>query len=171
MFVLFALVACLKPSPPIGAASRTPVRVAVVLESYDSPTVEPAPPAVLARLADTFAERNLDPVAVDPTATAAFGQARSTEARRALLETDAAPVLLLECAPRFSAQVNGRYRWTVEVAATIGPAHADLRQFTVPVHLMYAHEQEEEALTEAAPLVARELGRLLDDWLQVSELR
>lgn len=170
MFVLLALSACLKPSAPLRAGTETPVRVAVILESYDEPAVGPAPDAVRERVAETLTERNIGPVPIDPSATASFAQVRSTEARRTALGTDQGPVLLLECAPRFSAQVNGRYRWTVDVRATIGPDHADARQFTVPVHLLYAHEQEEEALVEAAPLIARELGRLLDDWLAVSEL-
>jgi hypothetical protein len=36
------------------------------------------------------------------------------------------------------------------------------------VHLLYAHEDEDEAAVEAAPMVARELGRLLDDWLALA---
>lgn len=167
MVILLQLLGCLKPSPPVQATTRAPIRVAVVLESYDAPTVEPAPSLVVGRIGDTLAERNLDPMPVDPAEVATFERARSTEARRAALETaDAVPVLLVECAPRFSAQVNGRYRWTVDVAATIG---TDVRRFTVPVHLLYAHEQEEEALTEAAPLVAREVARLMDEWLQVAQ--
>ena len=71
---------------------------------------------------ETLAERNLEVGAVDPSAIASFAQIRSTDARRAALESDAVPLLLVECAPRFSAQVNGRYRWTVDVAASIGPA-------------------------------------------------
>jgi hypothetical protein len=168
MVIALSLVGCLKPSPPVHAANHAPVRVAVVLESYDTPTVELAPDPVQARIGDTLAARNLEPAPVDAAAVGNFAQARSTEARRGQLETDAVPVLLVECAPRFSAQVNGRYRWTVEVTASIGPEHPDARPFTVPVHLLYAHEQEEEAVIEAAPLVAREVGRLVDDWLGVS---
>lgn len=170
MFVLFALSACLKPAAPARARTETPVRVAVILESYDEATVALAPEVVQKRVAETLTERNIGPVPIDASATASFARVRSTEARRTALGTDAGPVLLLECAPRFSAQVNGRYRWTIDVQATIGPEHADARRFTVPVHLLYAHEQEEEALVEAAPLLAREVGRLLDDWLAVSQI-
>jgi hypothetical protein len=79
-------------------------------------------------------------------------------------------VVLVESTARYSSQMNGRYRWTVEVDARVARAEApddvERAEFTVPVHLLYAHEREAEALAEAAPSIARRVGQLVDGWLQ-----
>jgi hypothetical protein len=76
--------------------------------------------------------------------------------------------LSVESSARFSSQINGRYRWTVAVTATLTPTGEPplIRTFTVPVHLVYYHDKEREALAEAAPLIARQVGDLLDAWVR-----
>lgn len=156
-----SLMACIEHKPPVRAAAPVPLDVVVVLESFDRPEVAAAPAPVSARFAAEAAARNLAAEVSDPDP--AFAEVRSTDARLQRLGDGAH--LLVECAPRFSAQVNGRYRWTVDVTATIEPPRAS-RAFTVPVHLLYAHEDEEEALTEAAPVIARQVGEMLDAWVE-----
>ncbi|MEQ1502597.1 MAG: hypothetical protein ABMB14_10215 [Myxococcota bacterium] len=162
--VVLLLASCLKPAPPTAAASPVPVSVAVVLASYDHPEVTPAPDRVDDAIAAELTRRNLVPTTVEVGPP--FTAARSTDARLTLLPDGAR--LLVECAPRFDAQVNGRYRWTVAVDATIDAGRGSTgasRAFSVPVHLSYDHEREPEALSDAAPIGAREIGRLLDDWV------
>jgi hypothetical protein len=158
---LLLLAACLSHQPPVRAPEPVPLGVALVLESFDHPEVTGAPESVVERLAEEATSRNLvpSPLPVDPE----FARIRSTEGRLARLGDG--PHLLLEFAPRFSAQVNGRYRWTVDVTATVDPPRAT-REFTVPVHLLYAHQKEEDALVEASPVIAREVGELLDEWVE-----
>jgi hypothetical protein len=164
--LMLTLAACLRPVPVPQAPERTEVELATVLDSFDDAAVTEPPKGLSESLSPELEKRNLVPVGADPAVLASFAQIRSTDARRAALSKEVAPVLLVECAPRFSAQVNGRYRWSVEVDLSLG--ELPTRSFVVPVHLLYAHEDEDEAAAEAAPMVARELGRLLDDWLALA---
>jgi hypothetical protein len=164
--LMLTLTACLRPVPVAQAPERTEVELAAVLDSFDDSTVAAPPEALSEVLSPELERRNLVPVSADPALITSFAQIRATDARRAALSKETAPVLLVECAPRFSAQVNGRYRWSVEVDLSLG--ELPTRSFVVPVHLLYAHEDEDEAAAEAAPMVARELGRLLDDWLALA---
>ena len=67
--------------------------------------------------------------------------------------------MVMVLAPAFTAVIR-RYR--------IGPSPGE---FHVPVALVYAHQGEDEALTEAAPLVARRVGALLDEWITSDDPR
>lgn len=158
----FALLSgCIEHKPPVRAATPTPVGLSIVLESFDTPSVTAGPPDVEARVAREATDRNL--VVAPSPVDASFAELRSTDARLAALGSGAH--LLLECAPRFSSQVNGRYRWSVEVTATLDPPRAS-RTFSVPVHLLYAHEDEDDALSQAAPVIALQVGALLDAWVE-----
>jgi hypothetical protein len=165
------LLACLKPAEVPQASVRASVVTAAVVESFDDAEVATAPDDVLERIAAALAARNLEPAAADPASwSAAFASRRTTPARvETLAERGGDAVLLVELAPRFSAQVNGRYRWTVEAAVTLAPtAHPEAalaRRFNVPVHLLYAHQQEGEAVSEAAAVLSREVGAVLDEWV------
>jgi hypothetical protein len=169
--MLILLAACLKPAEVPQASTRASVVTATVVESFDSPEVTGPPDDVLERISGAVAARNLEPVAADAASwSEAFRGRRTTAARLELLaERGGAAVLLVELAPRFSAQVNGRYRWSVEATVTLLPvAHpqsALARELNVPVHLLYAHQQEAEAASEAASVVAREVGAVLNEWV------
>ena len=142
LLALFALPclasACIKPLPPKKAPDPVPVKLAVVLESVDDAAVASAPAAVDAQIRDELVRRNL--VVQDVEVTPAFGRIRSTEGRLALMEGEGVAVIV-EAVARFSAQVNGRYRWSIEVAASVhDPDRAGPnRSFRVPVHLVYDH--------------------------------
>lgn len=160
---LLSLWACIPQKPPRAAPDGTQLQLVTVLDSFDAPEVVPIPEKAAEPLQHELERRNLSVVPADAALVASFSERRTTEARRAALADSATPTLLVECAPRFSAQVNGRYRWSVEVELSL--AELPTRSLTVPVHLLYAHEDEDEAAAEAAPVVARQVGRLLDDWL------
>lgn len=165
---LVLLLSCLKPAEVPQAAVRAPVLVAAVVESFDSAEVAPPPDDVTERLAEVVGARNLE-VRVELD-VASFEAKRTTQARLdALAAAGPEAVLLVELAPRFSAQASGRYRWTVETDVTLlpvgRPEAALARSFTVPVHLSYAHEQEPDAAREAAAVVAREVGQIVDAWV------
>jgi len=143
--LLLMLVACLKPSV-LQAPQPTPVEWVALL---DQGTPEPAPVALQEKLEVEISKRGLVPQEV-------------------AAPTGDLPSLVVESSARFSSQINGRYRWTVAVTATITPTEGppSTRSFTVPVHLVYYHDKEVEALSEAAPLIARQVGDLLDAWIR-----
>lgn len=164
---------CIRSGAVLRSDEAVPVAVAVVLASVDERAVQGGPDAVDRRIADALEARNLVmvPVAAERFVEP-FTRARTTPHRLTFLaeEVDGAPVvLLIESTVRFSSQINGRYRWTVDVEATLGhpdgPEPLATRSFTVPVALVYYHEREAEALAEASPVIARQVGALLDGWI------
>ena len=144
---LLLLAGCLKPTM---LQAPTPVSVEIVA-ILDQGTPVAAPPALADRLAQELTKRNLTPQKVEGLAVSG----------------DKA-FLIVESSARFSSQINGRYRWTVTVNAIVSPAEgqASTKEFTVPVHLVYYKDKEPEAVAEAAPLIARQVGALLDDWIR-----
>ncbi|MEZ4322680.1 MAG: hypothetical protein R3F61_34755 [Myxococcota bacterium] len=159
---LFLLAGCPHPTVP-QAAQPAPVRLASVLQSATDGPVEADDTALDAIVAEVQ-RRNLTPMAVSVS---------GPHRRRLEMLAEGASgglVLLVESTARFSSQMNGRYRWTVEVEARLAdPAALDdaaTVDFTVPVHLLYAHERENDALIAATPSIARRVGGLLDEWIQ-----
>jgi hypothetical protein len=94
---------------------------------------------------------------------AAFQGTRDTRRRVELLHPTR-PTLLVETETSFYSELSGRYRWNVHVVASIEPAGVS-ESFDVPVFLQFAHEREAEAVSAAAPVIARRVGELVDGWL------
>ncbi len=158
---------------PVQAPGRMAVSVAGSLAVLDSPQVQALPEGLVQVMSELAAERNLLPRAVAPASfVEAFATKRTTQHRLALIadvSTDTDLLLLVETQVAYYSQMNGRYRWTVEVVATISPRD-DLSQafsasFQVPVFLEHYHEKELAALEAATPLLERRLGALLDAYL------
>jgi hypothetical protein len=144
--LLLLLLGCLKPTL---VQAPTPLPVAVwTVQNQGVP--EPAPTPLSQQIFAEVERRGL----------------RAEEGT--LPATDAQASLTVESTARFSSQINGRYRWTVAVTATLAPPDGSpmTRSFTVPVHLVYYHDKEAEALVEATPLIARQVGDLLDTWIR-----
>lgn len=164
---------CIKKAP-LPQDAGTTVLVATVLGSTEDDSVGPLPAAAVERLLEELSARNLTPRPAPDVLYGAFDKVRATSARFEALEAHAADgegVLLVECDARFSTQVNGRFRWNVEGQATIAVKGANedgilVEPFDVPVHLVYYHQRETEAAADAAPVVARQLGRLLDGFVE-----
>lgn len=167
--------ACIKRAPVVKAAEPTPVVLATALSNVEERGVVAAPDEVVTALTDELRTRDLlvEPLAAG-TYIEAFGQTRNSGHRFALVgaQSGGEAVLLVESEARFSSQINGRYRWTVAVTATMGTAGSELApledSFDVPVHLVRYNEREAEALIEAAPVIARRVGQLASDWITAS---
>ena len=76
------------------------------------------------------------------------------------------PVLVLESRAEFYAQVNGRFRWEVDVKIDIfdGTDHIS-EELTIPVFHQFHHERQAEALEAALPTLERKVHSLLDKQL------
>jgi hypothetical protein len=173
---LFALllVGCMATKhQPVQAPGDLAVSAAACLATLDSTEVQPVPEPLVRSLTGLLEERNLEAHSVAPERfVEAFASKRTPQHRLALLaevSTDTDLLLLVDTTVAYYSQMNGRYRWTVEVDATISP-RSDLDQafsahFQVPVFLEHYHEKEAAALEAAVPLLERRLGALLDAYL------
>lgn len=172
--LLTMLTGCLRPAPAHVAPEATPLRLVTALGSYEEGTVDEMPEAVVARVREELAARRLTPEPVGLFAEA-FGVRRDAAQRLEVLEEAgvAQPLLLVACDPRFDTQVNGRYRWQVHcdvsLAAPVAEGGDVMGTVDTSAHLVYYHQREADAVTDAAALIAREAGRVLDAWLAARE--
>ena len=141
------LAGCIKPTPVQQALRPEPVLVGTTLTSSEQSGTLEVPSQVQERLTEELKMRGLVPV----------------------LTGDSEHQLTIDVSARFSTQVNGRYRWNVLTQMTLvpgsEPSAARTTELNTAVALVYSHQGEQEALTEAAPLIARQLGALLDAWI------
>jgi hypothetical protein len=162
---------CLTRQPPVRYPKSLRLTVALVRDDVYGREAHAVPAAVRAAVRQALAERNLDPTIDPPGLHEACARVRDT-ARRLEALASIAPgaeyLVLVETQARFYSTLNGVYRWTVSVKLTIteaGRARPSSRHFELPAALLYAHEQEAEALVAVAPEITRQLGHALDEYL------
>jgi len=164
---------CIKPTEVVKAPSPMDATVVGVLDPQDGGPVTGLPERVTDRIGNALTERDLRAVPLGPESFAGdFANRRVTGQRVAWLAEGGAttPVMvLIEAEATYYSQIEGRNRWTVDVTATIAatedPDAALTSSFEVPVILQFVHEKEPRALEEAAPIIERQLGHLLDQYL------
>lgn len=165
-----AVAACIPRAPIPQAPTRIPVAVVAVLGSVEDRSVQAAPEALTRRLVQSVEARNLVAVPDAPAGLLdAFADRRATAQRLGwLVEHHPTPelYLLVEAEARYYSQLEGRYRWTVEVHSALAPRQnldgALSSQIEVPVFLQFHHEREAAALEAAAPVIQRQVEALLD---------
>ena len=129
-----------------------------------------AAPQVLADgLVNALAEEGLlvKPVTLDAVSKS-LASARTDEERfQAVLGDQAVEglVVVVETRARYFSQLEGRYRWVVDVRAGVAQADAPdlgvVEVFEVPVFLQFEHEGEPDAVAAAEPVIRRHVTRLL----------
>lgn len=164
MVLILAALGCVARHEPVRADTPTPIDVVPVLAGVDDPAVTDAPERLDEALVQTLSAHNLQPTLVPADRwTQAFVTTRDTP-RRVEHLAPKGNLLLVETEAAYFSQLNGRYRWTVDVTLTLVPAGLS-DTFEVPVFLEFQHEREEQALAAATPVIARHVGDLVDDWL------
>ena len=156
---LLLLAGCLKQPSAVTSGAAVPVALGAVLTGVDDGVTTPAASEVMERLSAVVSARALTP--------------RPASASRVSLLAEGAEagglLVLVESSARFFSQMNGRFRWTVEVKITLAPSgepdQSVVDSFEVPVFLQFNHEGEDEALAEGLPVIERRLGALLDSYL------
>lgn len=168
-----ALTACIKQPGVVKAPSPMDAAVVGVLDPQDGGPVVGLPDRVTDRVSRALTLRGLTPAPLaTPRLVEAFGSRRVTKQRVAWLadgNTAAPLVVLIEAEALYYSQIEGRNRWTVNVTATVADPDAPetglTSSFEVPVILQFVHEKEPRALEEAAPIIERQVGHLLDQYL------
>ena len=167
------LLACTPKHPPVVAASPIATDVVVVQDQLDQRGVTAGPPALQDGVRELLGRHALTAMPVPPeTWQEAFGS-RRTESQRLAWMTErsgASPALLLvETRAEFYSQMNGRYRWTVEVRTSLrSTAKAEQLasdSFSVPVFLDFDHEREDAAIAAAVPVIQHHLELMVENWL------
>ena len=175
-WVLVALVAlttgCIKRPEPRKAAEPTPLAAVFLIDQESETEVLPGPPALIDGATTSLAERNLVVRALEPSEwTERFASQRSTRQRMLTLldAVDEDVILLVETRARLASLMEGRYTWTVPVQITMVrrgrsdfPNQATLE---VPVFMRFAHQDADDAVAAAAPVITRRLARMVEELL------
>ncbi|MFT4976799.1 MAG: hypothetical protein ACI8S6_002704, partial [Myxococcota bacterium] len=95
-----------------------------------------------------------------------FATKRSTTNRLTTLGGDEL-ILLVEAEAEYVSQLNGRMRWAVDVRLALDPPDDEpiINTFSVTVFLLFMHQDAEDAILDAAPIIERHVGYMLDDYL------
>ena len=173
--LLFLALSCAPAKrQPVQASETMQVAVAVVFDEDEGYATGRAPASLTERVADALGDRNLQTKLVDPTQlTEPFAKKRTTGHRLAYLDErvgDVDLVLLLETKAVYYSHLNGRYRWTVHVRATLSaPGNREQmaeRELEYAAFLDFDHERGTEALDAVSARIANAVGRLADDFLE-----
>ena len=169
---LMSMLACAPKTGRVQSEQTLDVALVATLEPLDDPQVLPIPAELQEGLAALLQARNLHAVPMDEAQWMdAFSRGRTSRFRveHVTSGTSAPLVLVVETFARYGSQLNGRYRWTVQVVASLAPGDAPQEavqsEFSVPVFLEYHHQKEAEAVLSAAPVIERQVGHLVDQVL------
>ena len=155
MVLIYFLIACLKNPTVTKSPNIQQWPTWMVLEMETDQSV---PTSVSIRLQDVAQQHNIQ----------LQSQSVPTEFEALkIIKTATSPLLIVESKADFYAQVNGRFRWEVQVNMTLydGKAHHE-QQFTIPVFHQFHHQRQEEALEAALPAIERKLHAMLNEHLQ-----
>ncbi len=165
VLILSMLLGCASKSAVIRAPSPLDISLAAARNNLDDRQVFPVPDPLLAAITAQLTERNLTPTTLP---LSALSEARLTARRLEALSQSGAPlVLLVETEAMYTAQLEGRLRWTVQVVLSLDPAEGEptTSEFSVPVFLQFQHQDADDALLGATPIIERHVGFLLDEYL------
>ncbi len=174
--VAAALCGCIERSTPTPPARLTAVTVVVANESRKPRFIE-SPVKLVRSLTAALRKQGLEPQFVEPHLfEAAMREQRSTQARLRTLAKNVgmarAPddfLLLVETDSRFYSELEGRFRWTVEVKASLARRSATdsavETSFSAPAILVFPHQGGNEALSYVAEPMADQVGRLAREFV------
>ncbi|MDR0966253.1 MAG: hypothetical protein LBM75_07120 [Myxococcales bacterium] len=167
---------CVTTAPIVKLPEKTPIAVAFVLDNDHEGLVGEVPEALKREVSQVLAERNLDLFEIPFSSYApVFAPVRDSQRRLARLSnSEATLTMLVETKAVYFAQLNGRYRWTVNFKLNVARKDAASDPFGVVADLStivdFEHQKEPEVIASIASDLARRVGALLDEFLAASDL-
>ena len=164
MVLISLLWACSMNKSPIKSPSPHDVFMLSSLDQVDTRSSIPLPDSVQESLKSSITKRGLQIKTLQINDRFSM-QRNSTQ--RANLYTER-PLLLIETQAQFFSQLEGRFRWTVDVQLNLYTEKGELftRNLSVPVFHQFHHQREKESLEAAQEQITRYLDRLLDDYVR-----
>ena len=154
MVLISLLIACLKPQTVVQSSQPVELPSVFALQMQDS---EPMPTEVQKRLEEIAKIHN---VTIQPLSFPQNIDALSRD------DSEQNPLLIIDTQAIFYAQVNGRFRWEVNVDLVLRDGDVQLEKtITIPVFHQFHHQREAECLEAALPTLERELHSLLNTYL------
>lgn len=157
MVLIAWMMACMHAAPPMNTAQAPAVAMVMTLAAPEDAEALAAPEAAkhAVHRALTNAGHRVSQE-IDARTIQALGTA-SAQLATALDAAAGSTVVLITTTARPRGELAGRYPWEIGVRLTVAQAGAEpMRQdLTLPVSLSHIHQGPEDALTAAAPRIAR----------------
>ena len=162
--VLMFLWACMPKQAEISTVPAHDMYTVSSLDKLDVRKSVSLPATLESSIAAALQKRGISPKAL--TQTQGYDQFRNSEQRIKLFNKR--PLLLIETQAQFYSQLEGRFRWTVDVRMHLHTAEDMVfsRVFSVPVFHQFHHQREKESLEAAESQILRELNQMLDDYVR-----
>ena len=162
--VLMFLWACMPKQAELSRVAAHDIYTISSLDKLDVRQSLPLPSSLEKSISETLTQRGINPKIL--TQEKGYAQFRNSEQRIKLF--DKRPLLLIETQAQFYSQLEGRFRWTVDVRMHLHTAEDMVfsRIFSVPVFHQFHHQREEESLEAAQSQIIRELNQILDDYVR-----
>ena len=164
MVLIQLLFACTLSKAPLKAQKDTTLFVVSARDELDTRTASSLPPSLQRAIEKKIRSRGISLTTLPLKEE--FSMQRTSAQRQALYEPR--PLLLIETKAQFFSQLNGRFRWTVDVQLHLSAQSGTpfVQQFSVPVFHQFHHEREAEALEAAQEVILRHVDILLDDYIR-----
>ena len=164
VLIFSALFGCLKQVEPTKATTTINLPTVAVLDEVQQRQCSELPEELQESINRTLTDRNIS-VVLQPIPES-FQQRRTSSQRTDLLTEY--PALLIETQAQFFSQLNGRFRWEVNLHLTLveNAEQQLVRSSTIPIFHQFHHEREKEALLAAETIILREINLLVDDYLR-----
>ena len=163
---LLLLLGCIPKQAPVSLDTAEPITVALVYDASGTGDPTGVSDAMRDAVVAELEARNLRVTLVEAAEFGpVFARRRASGQRLGWLAGEADYALLLETQVGYYNQINGLYRWTVSVRATMqapdGEPPIDA-SFEVPVFLRFQHQKASDAMDAARDIVRKRVGRLAD---------
>jgi len=147
------------------------VATAVVHLPMDRREAVDAPAELSAGVTETLASWGANTLMIP---SARFGEAftkRRVSGQRLAWVAEEHPtadmVMLVEAEAHYFSQLQGRFRWVVQVSVSIAevnrPQEGVSESFAIPVFMQFQHQREADAIAAASGVINRRISTLLDD--------
>ena len=162
---LFLLSACTLNKGRLKSNTPITVESIAVIDDIDKRTSSSFPKSLQKRLQKELQDRNVNLVFSPQLADKLTSQRNSTQ--RAKI-TEKRPLLLIETQARFYAQLNGFFRWVVEVKIHLWNEKNESfsRTFSIPVFHQFHHERGKEAIIKSETILLRQIHAVVDDYIR-----
>jgi hypothetical protein len=164
MVLMYLLWACTPKNSSLMTTEAHDMYTISSLDQLDVRTSLPLPTPLHKQINEALQQRGIGPKSLQPIE--GYAELRNSNQRIQLFSER--PLLLIETNAQFFSQLEGRFRWTVDVRMHLEASDGTIfsRIFSVPVFHQFHHQREQESLEAAQPQILRELNQMLDDYVR-----
>ena len=162
---LFLFSACTMNKGLLKSNSPVTVESIAVIDNIDKRTTTLFPKSLQHKLKKELQKRNITLVFSPQLADKVKNQRNSAQRAKSI---DKRPLLLIESQARFYAQLNGFFRWVVEVKIHLWNEKNESfsRTISIPIFHQFHHERGKEAILKSETVLLRQVHAVVDEFIR-----